>query len=320
MRAVIAQDKKPVIVDLPQPVPNERELLVKVSATALNRADLMQVAGHYPPPPGAPDTLGLEFAGEVVATGSAEPAIPPGTRVMALVGGGGYAEYAIVPEAHALVVPDALTDIEAAATMEAFLTAYSNMFDLGRLQTGETVLIHAGASGVGLAAIQMARAIGATVIVTASAGKHEICTQYGADMCIDYKSENFADRIETIYPDGVDLVLEMVGAPYWDDNVRVLKKWGRLVFIGLMGGRKAEVDFGQIMGKRLSVMGSTLRNRTFARKTDLIARFGQWALPMFRDGALKPTVWQSMPLEQVAEAHALMQSNTNAGKIVLTVP
>ncbi len=319
MRAVIAQDNHPTLVNIPQPQPGANELLIRVRATALNRADLMQVAGGYPPPPGAPDTLGLELMGQVVQSGREDAVFPVGARVMALVGGGGYADYAVVPAAHTLLVPETLTDIEAGAVMEAFLTAYTNMFDMGRLIAGETVLIHAGASGVGLAAIQMAKAIGATVIVTASSPKHNICYGLGADLCIDYKMEDFAERIEAAYPEGVDLVLEMVGAPYWDANVRVLKKWGRLVFIGLMGGAKAEVNFGQIMRKRLTIAGSTLRDRDFERKSDLIARFGQWALPLFRNGTLKASVWKAMPIEQVVEAHQLMQSSANAGKIVLTL-
>lgn len=319
MRAVIAKDKQPTLVDIPRPDATDNHMLVKVTATALNRADLMQVAGNYPPPPGAPDTLGLELTGIVEATGRDTSIFPVGSRVMALVGGGGYADYALVPEEHALLVPDNLTDIEAAALMEAYLTAYTNMFDMGRLITGETVLIHAGASSVGLAAAQMAKAIGATVIVTASAPKHAICQANGADICIDYKTENFAERIEADHPEGVDLVVDMVGAPYWDDNVRILKRWGRVVFIGLMGGAKAEVSFRDIMKKRLSVMGSTLRDREFERKSDLISRFGGWALPLFRDGTLKPVVWQSLPLEQVAQAHELMRKNENSGKIVLTM-
>lgn len=319
MRAVIAQDQQPTLVDIPKPEPTANELLVEVKATALNRADLLQVQGGYAPPVGAPDTLGLEFAGVVAERGENVNDYPVGSRVMALVGGGGYAEYAAVPAAHALPIPDILSDVEAGALMEAYLTAYSNMVDIGRLTAGETVLIHAGASGVGLAATQIAKALGATVIVTASAAKHPICEAHGADMCIDYKTENFAERIQADHSAGVDLVLEMVGAPYWDDNVRVLNKWGRLVFVGLMGGGKHEINFGLIMRKRLSIMGSTLRDRTFERKTDLIQRFGGWALPLFANGTLKPTVWRTLPLEQAAEAHNLMRSNANAGKIVLTV-
>ena len=318
MRAVVARDNEPTLIDLPEPEPRPDELLIDVAATALNRADLMQVAGNYPVPPGSPETLGLELAGTVISVGDEVSKFTLGDRVMALVGGGGYAEKAIVHEEHALPVPATVDLTQAAAIPEAFLTAYSNMVEIGGLQAGERVLIHAGASGVGLAAIQIAKAIGATVIVTASAGKHDICKANGADMTIDYKTENFVERIQATYP-GVHLVVEMVGAPYWDDNMRVLEKWGRLVFIGLQGGATQEVNFGTIMQKRLTISGSTLRNRTTERKSRLIAAFREWALPLFEAGDLKPNVWQVMPFDQVAEAHATMRDNRNAGKIVLRV-
>lgn len=318
MRAVIAQDSKPVIVELPDPEPKPGEILVDVKATALNRADLLQVAGNYPPPEGAPETLGLEFSGEVVALGAGVEVFQVGQRVMALVGGGGYAEKAVTSAQTAMLIPDNFSYDEGAALPEAFLTAYSNMVEIGGLSAGERVLIHAGASGVGLAAIQIAKAIGATVIVTASAGKHDICKAMGADMTIDYKTENFAERILEVYS-GVHLVVEMVGAPYWEDNLKVLEKWGRLVFVGLQGGTKAEVNFGLIMAKRLTISGSTLRNRTSERKAALVRNFSQWALPHFESGALKPNIWKVMPFEQVAEAHDLMRQNSNAGKIVLKI-
>jgi len=316
MRAVIAQDKQPILTDIPTPKPESGELLIKVRATALNRADLLQVAGSYPPPPGAPDTLGMELAGEVVEIGVGVIGYKVGERVMALVGGGGYAEFAVAPAEHCMRVPDILSDEEAAAIPEAFLTAYSNMLEIGGLVAGETVLIHAGASGVGLAAIQIAKHIGAQVITTASAGKHDVCIAHGAHQAIDYKSQNFADVI-LADSEGVDLVIDFIGANYWDDNVRVMKKWGRLVFVGLMGGAQKEVNFSQIMRKRLTIAGSTMRDRTYERKAGLIGRFWKWAEPPFRTGALKATVWRSLPLEQVAEAHQLMQQNQNAGKIVL---
>lgn len=318
MKAVFAENKQPVVKDAPPPTPATDELLVAVKSTAINRADLMQVAGSYPPPPGAPEVLGLEFAGEVVEVGANVDTFSVGDRVMALVAGGSYAEQAIVKSSHAMPVPDTLDIIDAGAVPEAFLTAYSNMVEIGGLSAGETVLIHAGASGVGLAAVQLAKAIGATVIVTASAPKHDICLEYGADVCIDYKTQNFADVILE-ERDGVDLVVEMVGAPYWDDNVRVLKKWGRLVFIGLLGGAVKEVNFGEIMGKRLTVSGATLRNRTDERKTALIANFWQFAEARFVSGELRPTVWKTLPLDEVAQAHQLMRESANAGKIVLTV-
>jgi tumor protein p53-inducible protein 3 len=318
MRAVIARDGKPVIIDLPAPVPKPDELLVKVKATALNRADLLQVKGQYPSPPGAPETLGMEFTGEVISAGEEVTAYKVGDRVMALVGGGGYADQAVVPAAHVMPVADQFSDAEAAAIPEAFLTAYSNMVEIGRLTARETVLIHAAASGVGLAAVQIARVLGATVFTTASVPKHAICREHGAELTIDYKTENFADRILATH-EGVDLVIDFIGAPYWEDNVRVLKQWGRLVFVGLMGGTIKEVNFGQVMRKRLSVMGSTLRDRTYEEKAGLIARFWTWAQPHFESGALRPTVWRTLPLEAVEEAHRLMSENTNAGKIILTL-
>ena len=318
MRAVIARDNHPELVELPDPVPGPGELLINVAATALNRADLMQVAGKYPPPPGAPETLGLELAGTVAAVGDGVTAFAIGDRVMALVGGGGYAEKAIVHAEHALPIPEDMSLIAAAAIPEAFLTAYSNMVEIGQLAAGERVLIHAGASGVGLAATQIAKAMGATVIVTASAGKHDICREAGADMTIDYKTEDFADKILKQYG-GVNLVVEMVGAPYWNDNMRVLEKWGRLVFIGLQGGAVKEVNFGAIMQKRLTISGSTLRNRTHARKSALIANFRAWSEPHFAAGTLKPNIWRTMPLDDVVTAHELMKANQNAGKIVLTM-
>lgn len=237
---------------------------------------------------------------------------------MALIGGGAYADQAVVSAVHVMPVPDQFSDTEAAAIPEAFLTAFSNMVEIGRLTTGETVLIHAAASGVGLAAIQIARIINATIIITASAPKHAICKENGADITIDYKTENFADRILAEY-DEVDLVIDFIGAPYWDDNVRVLKKWGRLVLVGTMGGTVKEVNFGLIMRKRLSVMGSTLRDRTYEEKAGLITRFWSWSQSHFESRALHPTVWRTLPLEDVEEAHRLMSENANAGKIVLTL-
>jgi putative PIG3 family NAD(P)H quinone oxidoreductase len=318
MRAVLAQNQQPVIVDLPDPTPGQGEVLVKVTATALNRADLMQVAGKYPPPTGAPETLGLELAGEVRALGAGVTGFAVGDRVMALVGGGGYAEWAVVPADHLMPVPEGFSDAEAAAVPEAFLTAYSNMVQIGQLREQERVLIHAGASGVGLAATQIAKVIGAEVIVTASAGKHPVCREAGADMTVDYQTEDFVERVLAEYP-GVHLVVDMVGAPYWDGNMQVLQKWGRLVFIGLQGGATKEVNFGQIMQKRLSIMGSTLRNRTHERKSQLIGNFTAWAMPHFESGTLRPNIWRVMDLDDVQAAHDLMRNNTNAGKIVLHV-
>jgi NADPH:quinone reductase-like Zn-dependent oxidoreductase len=192
------------------------------------------------------------------------------------------------------------------------------MVQMARLQAGEKVLIHAGASGVGLAAIQIAKALEANVIVTASLHKHALCRHYGADLCIDYKEEDFVAEIQEAFG-GVDVVVEMVGAPYWEGNLQVLNFWGRLVFVGLMGGATHEINFGTLMQKRLSIMGSTLRNRTTLEKTALIEAFWAWAEPLFLKGTLRPTVWQTYPWEEVEAAHTAMHENRNAGKIVLTI-
>lgn len=316
MRAVIVEDQQPVLVERTTPTPTENEIVVQVAAASLNRADLLQVAGMYPPPEGASDVLGMEFAGTVMGVGDAVTDVQIGDRVMALVEGGAYAEQAVA--VHYMPVPAALTDVEAAAIPEAFLTAYSNMVELGQLIAGQKVLIHAGASGVGLAAIQIAKQLHATVIVTASAAKHAVCVAHGADMVIDYKTQNFADEIIRAYG-SVDLVVDMIGAPYWDDNVRVLAKWGRLSFIGLMGGASTTVNFGHIMRKRLTITGATLRDRTPERKAALVGRFWKWAMPLFKTGALSPTVWKTFPLDAVVQAHETMRENQNAGKIVLTM-
>jgi len=318
MKAVLANGGRPQISELPEPKPTQYEILVDVYATAINRADLMQVIGNYPPPPDAPETLGLELAGEVIGVGEGVANFSVGDRVMALVGGGGYAEKAVVHYEHTMPIPDNLSFQEAAAIPEAFLTAYSNAVEIGRLAEGERFLIHAGASSVGLAAIQIAKVIGATVAVTASAAKHGICTEAGADLCIDYKTEDFQQRILEDYP-GVHLIVDMVGAPYWEKNLQILEKWGRLVYIGLQGGSITEANLGVIMRKCLIITGSTLRARTHERKTSLIRNFSEWGLAYFKEGRLKPNIWRVMTFDEVEEAHNLMRRNENAGKIVLTL-
>lgn len=319
MRAVVASDGKPTIVeDYPVPPMTAECVRIAVRATALNRADLMQVRGQYPPPAGAPHTLGLELAGEIVEVGAKVSGWEVGQRVMALVAGGGYAEQAVVHHEHIMPIPDGLSYEQAAAIPEAFLTAYSNMIEIGRLCDNERVLIHAGASGVGLAAIQLASISGAEVYTTASAAKHAICRENGADVTIDYRTQNFADVIRETCG-GVHLVIDFIGAPYWDDNVRVLEKWGRLVLVGLMGGTEKTINLRDIMAKRLSIMGSTLRNREHGLKSALIRNFSGWGLPLFANDDLKANVWRVMALDEVRAAHALMRENKNAGKIVLTL-
>ena len=304
--------------DTPDPVSGEDELLVRVHAAALNRADLMQRRGGYAPPPGASPILGLELAGEVVQ------AVPPwqvGDRVMAVVTGGAYAELVVVPAGIAMRIPDNLTYEQAAAIPEAFLTAYLNLFTLGKLQAGETVLIHAGASGVGTAGIQLARAAGARVIVTAgSEEKLAFCTELGAEVAINYKQESFAQRVLDVTDQrGVNVILDFVGAAYWNANLQALALDGRLMLIGMMGGAAGQLEIDTIMAKRLTITGTTLRRTPMPQKIELTQQFADFALPRFERGELKAIVSAVYPLREAATAHRLMESNQNIGKIVLKV-
>jgi putative PIG3 family NAD(P)H quinone oxidoreductase len=304
--------------DAPDPRPAEGELLVRVYATAANRADTLQRRGNYPPPEGASPILGLELAGEVVeGVGDWRP----GDRVMAVVTGGGYAEMAVVPAGMAVRIPEQLSFEAAAAIPEAFLTAYLNLFTLGRLQAGETVLIHAGASGIGTAAIQLARAAGAHVFVTAGSDEKLMrCRELGAEVAINYKSDSFRERVIAVTGSkGANLILDFVGAPYWDDNLASLAIDGRLALIGFLGGSRADLDLGPILGKRLHVFGTTLRRTPMPQKIALTEAFAAFALARFEAGELRPVIDVVLPLDQAAEAHRRMESNTTVGKIVLQV-
>jgi tumor protein p53-inducible protein 3 len=304
--------------DAPDPQPAEGELLVRVHATAANRADTLQRRGGYPPPEGASPILGLELAGEVIeGLGDWQP----GDRVMAVVTGGGYAELAAVPAGMAMRVPERFSFEEAAAVPEAFLTAYLNMFTLGRLQPGEAVLIHAGASGIGTAAIQLARAAGARVLTTAGSDEKLMrCRELGAEVTINYKREAFRERVaEATDGHGVNLILDFVGAPYWEDNLAALALDGRLALIGFLGGSRGQIDIGPLLGKRLNVFGTTLRRTPMPQKVALTEAVTAFALPRFESGELRPVVDTVLPLEQAAEAHRRMEANSNVGKIVLRV-
>ncbi|MFL5803636.1 MAG: NAD(P)H-quinone oxidoreductase [Roseiflexaceae bacterium] len=303
--------------DAPDPRPGAGELLVRVRATAINRADILQRRGGYPPPEGASPILGLELAGEVVA-GAGD--WRPGDRMMAVVTGGGYAELAAVPAGMAMRIPERLSFEEAAALPEAFLTAYLNLFTLGRLQAGEAVLIHAGASGIGTAAIQLARTAGARVLTTAGSDeKLARCHELGAEVTINYRRESFRERVAATDARGVDLVLDFVGAPYWDDNLAALAIDGRLALIGFLAGSRGQLDLGPIMSKRLNVFGTTLRRTPLPQKIALTETFAAFALPRFEAGELRPVIDTVLPLEQAAEAHRRMEENSNIGKIVLRV-
>ncbi len=305
--------------EVPDPQPREGEVLVRVRAAGVNRADLLQRLGRYPPPPGASEILGLEFAGEVVGLGPGCAHRRTGDRVMALTTGGGYATLATVPESTTMQVPAGLDWRAAAAIPEAFLTAYVNLFDLGSLVAGETVLVHAGASGVGSAAIQLAREAGATVLATA--GSHEklaFCRELGAARAIHRENEDFGEAaLEATGGEGVHLILDFVGAPYWPDNMRALRRGGRLTIIGFLGSSRGEIDLGPVLRKSLIVRGNTLRGMPIADKAALIERASVFMLPRFEAGRLRPLVDRVFRLAAAAEAHHYMHANSNRGKIIL---
>ena len=304
--------------EAPDPQPAADELLVRVRATAVNRADLLQRRGAYPPPAGASSILGLELAGEVVV---ARGEFQVGDRVMAVVTGGSYAELVAVPVGMVVRVPASFSFVQAAAIPEAFLTAYLNLFTLGHLQAGEVALIHAGASGVGTAAIQLARAAEATVIATAgSDAKLARCRELGASVAINYRNEAFAEKVRAATDGrGADVILDFVGAPYWEGNMAAAAPYGRLLLIGFLGGSRAQLDLGAILGKSLTVAGTTLRRTPLEQKIALTHDFAAFALPRFATGELQPIIDCTMLLRDAAEAHRYVETNANVGKVVLIV-
>ncbi len=305
----------------PRPEPQAGEISVRVAATALNRADLLQRRGGYPPPPGASPILGLEMAGVVEQVGASVTRWRPGDRVCGLLSGGGYAEYVVLHQDMALPAPAGLSLEEAAAIPEAFLTAFQALRWLADLQPEETILIHAGASGVGAAATQLARAMEAVVLVTASGSKHPLCLSLGARHAIDYREENFAEEAMALtYDRGVDVIIDFVGGPYFQDNLRALSPDGRLVMLGFLGGVKAEhANLAPILRKRLQIIGSTLRARPPAYKIALTADLRDFAWPLFEKGEIKPVIDTVFPWEEVVAAHRYMEANKNQGKIVLKI-
>lgn len=309
------------LTTVPDPTPTAEQILVRVRATALNRADVMQRMGQYPPPPGESNILGLELAGEVEAVGVAAKDLAPGDRVFGLVGSGGYAEKAVIDARMAMPIPAGWSFAQAAAVPEVFFTAQETLFTLGGLQEGETVLIHAAASGVGTAGIQMARETGARVLVTAgSADKIQRCVELGALAGCNYKEQDFAEWVkEVTNGQGVDVIEDFIGAAYWERNLRSLKTGGRLVLVGLMGGVKIEANLGLLMTKRLQVFGSVLRSRPLADKIAITQRFRTKWLPLLVAGRIKPIIDRIFPFAQVVDAHRYMEENRNFGKIILSV-
>jgi NADPH2:quinone reductase len=306
----------------PVPVPRADEVLIRTMAVGVNRPDVAQRSGSYPPPPGASPIIGLECAGEVVAVGAAVTRWKLGDRVTALANGGAYAEYCTAPEAQTLPWPKGYDAIRAAALPETYFTVWANLFGHGRLTAGETVLIHGGTSGIGVTAIQLAKAFGATVYATAgSAAKVAACLELGADAAIDYRGQDFAEEVKKLTGGkGVDVVLDMVGAPYFAKNVRCLKLDGRLVMIAFLNGHVAEsVDLRPIMVKRLTVTGSTMRPRSTAEKGAIAAALEAKVWPLLEQGSCGPRIFKVFPLAEAAAAHALMESSAHVGKIMLTV-
>ena len=302
------------------PTPGAGEILVKVAAAGVNRPDVMQRKGLYPPPPGATDIPGLEIAGEIVALGPNVKRWKAGDRVMALVSGGGYAEYCLAHESHALPV-GGLSMVEAAAIPETLFTVWHNMVERGGLKPGETFLVHGGTSGIGTTAIQLAKALGARVIATAGTPeKCEACRKLGADVAVNYKTEDFvADCKAATDGKGVDVILDMVGGDYIERNYEAAAIEGRIVQIAFQGSAKAKVNFMRLMLKRLHHTGSTLRSRSVADKGAMLAAVEANALPLIVAGKVKPVIYNTFPLDEAAAAHALMESSAHIGKIVLTL-
>ena len=310
------------IGEVPDPVPKDGELLVRIRATALNRADLLQRRGKYPPPEGASGILGLEMSGEVISAGPAVRNFREGDRVCALLAGGGYAQRVTIPAGLAVRLPGRLSFEEGAAIPEAFLTAYRNLFVLGGLDSGRTVLVHAGASGVGTAAIQLIREAGAVALFTAgSPEKIRRCLELGARAGWNYKEGEFAPWVAAqTEGKGVDLILDCVGAPYFEQNLKSLSEDGKLIVIGMMGGAVASnLDLARLLMRGLTVFGSRLRGLSVQSKAELTKRFADFAMTRFEEGRLRPVVDSVYDWREVARAHARMEENANFGKIVLRV-
>lgn len=325
MRAVIITEpggpEALLLGDAADPVPGPGEVLIAVRATAVNRADLMQRRGLYPPPPGASDVLGLEAVGEVVEVhvGTETPLVP-GDRVMCLVGGGGYAELLVAPASNCIPIPDGMSWTDAAAIPEVFITAYQGLVRLGDLQAGEVALIHSIASGVGTAAAQICRALDARCIGTSrDPVRAEAAMAWGAEG-LAVGDDGFAPQVlHMTEGHGADVVLDLVGAKYLHDNVACLARGGRIVLTGLVGGRKAELDMGALLARQGTIVGSTLRGRTADEKALIMAEFSDWAMPLFAAGTLSPVIDRVMPIDDVAEAHRHVEADAAVGKVVLLV-
>jgi NADPH2:quinone reductase len=305
----------------PMPHPGEGEVLVKVAAAGVNRPDVIQRKGHYPPPKGASDIPGLELAGEVVAIGTGTKRWKVGDKLTALVTGGGYAQYCVVPEPQALPIPTGFSMVEAAAMPETFFTVWHNVFERGLLKSGETFLVHGGSSGIGTVAIMLAKAFGARVFATAgSAEKCEACKKLGAEIAVNYKTEDFVAILKAATGDaGVNVILDMVGGDYIDRNYQLATMDGRVIQIAFLSSSKANVDFRLMLTKRLTHTGSGLRPRSVADKGKMARAMEEKVWPILNAGKVKPVIDSTFPLAEAAKAHARMETSQHIGKIVLTI-
>ncbi len=320
-----AGDGGPEVMRLAQgavPDPGRGQALIRVMAAGINRPDIMQRRGLYPPPPTADPVLGLEVAGEIVALGAPGEGSAVGDRVCALVNGGGYAEYCVAPLAQCLPWPAGFDAVRAAALPETYFTVWSNLFRIGRLSAGESVLVHGGTSGIGSTAIQLARGLGAIAYATAGSDERcAICLSLGAEAAINYRTEDFAERIRDLTGGrGVNAILDMIGAPYLERNLDSLAEDGRLLLVAVQGGHRADgLSLSRLMQRRLTITGSTMRSRTAAYKGEIASALRDHAWPLLESGACRPLIHAVFPIDHVAQAHALMESGEHAGKIVLTM-
>jgi NADPH2:quinone reductase len=323
MRVIeITQSGAPEVLQLaerPVPVPNPGEVLIKVHAAGINRPDVFQRLGQYAPPPGASDLPGLEVAGEIIDGDCRGTTFRKGDLVCALVQGGGYAEYCTAPAAQCLAIPKGLSPLEAASLPENFFTVWSNVFDRCRLAPGESLLVQGGTSGIGVTAIQLATALGHKVFATAGSDeKARACEALGAVRGINYRSEDFTEVVKEVTGGvGVNVILDMVGGDYLEREIKCLADDGRLVVIALLGGARGTLDMGQVLRRRLTVTGSTLRPRPVAFKGAIATQLRERVWPLFESGKIKPVIYKTFPLEEAAAAHALMESSTHTGKIML---
>jgi NADPH2:quinone reductase len=309
------------LAERPVPEPRPEEVLIKVAAAGVNRPDILQRMGMYPVPPGASDLPGLEVAGEIVAKGPAAKLWNIGDKVCALVHGGGYAEYCVAPQATVLPVPKGLSLVEAASLPETFFTVWGNVYDRAKLAPGESLLVQGGSSGIGVSAIQMAKATGNRVFATAGSDeKCAACVRLGAEKAINYRTQDFLAEIQAATGGkGVNVILDMVGGDYVPKELKCLAEDGRLVFIAFLRGPKTELDINQVMGKRLTISGSTLRPRPIEFKGYVAKNLREKIWPLIEAGKIKPEIYKTFPLAQASEAHKLMETSQHIGKIVLTL-